>query len=75
MPGPGHNRGGQDIAKLEHAVRTEDFDALGITVKRIRKQLFSPKISGVPEDLAMYRVRTRRGSPGADAEDVDDPGT
>jgi adenylate cyclase len=58
---------------LDH-IATEDFDALGVTVKRIRKQLFSPKISGVPDDLAMYRVRTRRGLPGADPEDVDDPG-
>jgi adenylate cyclase len=58
---------------LDH-IAADDFDALGVTVKRIRKQLFSPKISGVPEDLAMYRVRTRRELPGADPEDVDDTG-
>ena len=44
-------------------IAADDFDALNVSVKRIRKQLFSPKISGVPEDLAMYRVRTRRELP------------
>jgi class 3 adenylate cyclase len=52
----------------------DDFEALGVTVKRIRKQLFSPKISGVPEDLAMYRVKIRRELPGGDPEDQDDAG-
>jgi len=56
---------------LEH-IAAEDFEALGVTVKRIRKQLFSPKISGVPEDLAMYRVKTRRELPGGDPEDHQD---
>jgi hypothetical protein len=41
----------------------EEFDALGVTVKRIRKQLFAPKIAGVPEDLAMYHMRIRRDLP------------
>jgi len=52
----------------------DDFEALGVTVKRIRKQLFSPKIAGVPEDLAMYRVKIRRELPGGDPEDQDDAG-
>jgi class 3 adenylate cyclase len=52
----------------------DDFEALGVTVKRIRKQLFSPKIAGVPEDLAMYWVKIRRELPGGDLEDQDDAG-
>ena len=31
-----------------------DFEALGVTTKRVRKQLFSAKIAGVPDDFAMY---------------------
>jgi class 3 adenylate cyclase len=52
----------------------DDFEALGVTVKRIRKQLFSPKIAGVPEDLAMYWVKIRRELPGGDLEAQDDAG-
>jgi class 3 adenylate cyclase len=52
----------------------DDFEALGVTVKRVRKQLFSPKIAGVPEDLAMYWVKIRRELPGGDPEDQDDAG-
>jgi class 3 adenylate cyclase len=52
----------------------DDFEALGVTAKRIRKQLFSPKIAGVPEDLAMYWVKIRRELPGGDPEDQDDAG-
>lgn len=52
----------------------DDFEALGVTVKRIRKQLFSPKIAGVPDDLAMYWVKIRRELPGGDPEDQDDAG-
>lgn len=51
----------------------EDFDALGVTTKRVRKQLFSPKIAGVPDDLAMYFVKIRRDLPGAAPEDGDEP--
>jgi class 3 adenylate cyclase len=51
-----------------------ELEALGVTVKRIRKQLFSPKIAGVPEDLAMYRLRIRRDLPAEDDEEADPPG-
>lgn len=55
-------------------ISVEDFDALNVSVKRIRKQLFAPRISGVPEDLAMYHVRARRQQPpAADVEAVDVP--
>jgi class 3 adenylate cyclase len=52
-------------------ISDEDFEALGVTAKRVRKQLFSAKIAGVPDDLAMYRLRTRRDLPGLDADDGD----
>lgn len=47
----------------------EELDALGVTVKRVRKQLFAAKPSGVPEDMLMYRVWARRERPGADSAD------
>jgi hypothetical protein len=55
-------------------ISEEDFDSLGITVKRVRKQLFSAKVPGVPDDLTMYWVKTRRDLPGADAVDEEAPG-
>jgi adenylate cyclase len=48
-----------------------EFEALGLTAKRIRKQVFSPKQDGVPTDLAVYRVKTRRELPGGDEENGD----
>jgi class 3 adenylate cyclase len=52
----------------------EEFDALGVTVKRIRKQLFAPKIAGVPEDLTMYHMRIRRDLPAEGNGDGDSAG-
>jgi class 3 adenylate cyclase len=68
-------RGGLVVsqATLER-IPDDEFEALGVTAKRIRKQLFSPKIAGVPEDLAMYRLRIRRDLPGTDDEDADPSG-
>lgn len=54
-------------------IAPEDFEALGVTTKRVRKQLFSPKIAGVPDDLAMYFVKIRRDLPGGAPEDGDEP--
>lgn len=48
-----------------------ELEAVGLSAKRIRKQVFSPKQDGVPTDLAMYRVKTRRELPGADEENGD----
>jgi class 3 adenylate cyclase len=47
----------------------EDFDALGVTAKRLRRQVFTNKPNGVPADLAMYRLKTRRQLPAEDDED------
>ena len=55
-------------AALER-ISDEDFDALGVTAKRIRKQVFTNKQDGVPADFTMYRLKTRRQLPGEDDED------
>lgn len=47
--------------------------ALEVTAKRIRRQVFSPRQTGVPADLSMYRLKTRRELPGDDEPDEDFP--
>ena len=54
-------------------ISEHDFDALGVEAKRLRKQVFTAKQDGVPADLIMYRLKTRRQLPGADDEDGDGP--
>lgn len=41
-----------------------DLAALGVVAKRVRRQLFAPKPSGVPDDLVMYRLEDCREPPG-----------
>jgi class 3 adenylate cyclase len=68
-------RGGLVVSQATlDEISEDDLQALGLTVKRIRKQLFAPKISGVPEDLAMYWVKTRRDLPADDARERTPPG-
>lgn len=65
-------RGGLIVSQATmDRIPEEDFAALGLSAKRIRKQVFSPKQDGVPADLAMYRVKTRRELPGEGEETVD----
>lgn len=65
-------RGGLIVSQATmDRIPQEDFDAIGLSAKRIRKQLFSPKQDGVPSDLAMYRVKTRRELSGDDEENGD----
>ena len=45
------------------------LDELGVTVKRVRRQVFAPRQSGVPPDLVMYRVKRRKGDPVGNAVD------
>ena len=52
-------------------ISEEDFEALGMSAKRMRKLVFSAKQDGVPADLAMYRLKTRRESAAEDEEDGD----
>jgi class 3 adenylate cyclase len=35
-------------------------DALGVVAKRIRKPVFASRLTGIPPDLAIYRLKTRR---------------
>lgn len=53
-------------------IQQSDLAALGVVAKRVRRQLFAPKLNGVPENLAMYRLEDHRGLPGSDgAADAD----
>ncbi|SEH79920.1 Adenylate cyclase, class 3 [Mycolicibacterium rutilum] len=56
-------------ATLER-IPDEQFDALGVDAKRLRRQVFPIKQDGVPADFVMYRLKTRRHVPdgGDDAE-------
>lgn len=51
------------------AISGEEFERLGITAKRVRKQLFAAKPSGVPEDLQMYWVKSLPSIATADTVD------
>jgi class 3 adenylate cyclase len=57
-------------ATLER-IAPEDLDALGVTAKKLRKQVFAAKQEGVPADFTMYRLRTRRQLPGVEDDDED----
>lgn len=48
-------------------IESAELEALGVTPRRVRKQMFAAKPSGVPADLAMYQLRSKR-----DADDEDD---
>jgi class 3 adenylate cyclase len=51
----------------------DELDALGVTVKRVRRPLFSHRPSGVPADITMYRIETRRELPAAGTPNRDEP--
>ena len=60
-------RGGLIVSQTTlERISDEDFEALGVSAKRIRRQVFTSKADGVPPDLSMYRLRTRRQSAGED---------
>lgn len=44
-------------------IAPEDFDTLGVTAKKLRRQVFAPKQEGVPADFAMFRLRMVRQLP------------
>ncbi len=60
-------RGGLVVSQraLER-ISDDDFEALEVSAKRQRRPLFTGRSEGVPADLTMYRVRTRRDLPGDD---------
>ena len=55
-------------ATLER-ISDDDFEASGVSAKRVRRQVFTPRASGVPADLTMYRLKTRRELPGEESEE------
>lgn len=60
-------RGGLIISeKTLEEIPPDELEALGVSVKRVRRQVFAPRQSGVPADLVMYRIKTRRDAPGED---------
>ncbi len=55
-------------------ISDEEFASLGVTAKRLRRQVFTAKQDGVPADFTMYRLKTRRQLPGEDDEVGEAPG-
>jgi class 3 adenylate cyclase len=54
-------------------ISEDHLDALGVTVKRVRRPVFSHRPSGVPTDISMYRLETRRQLPAAPWPNGDPP--
>ncbi len=51
-------------------ISTEEFEALGVTAKRLRRHVLTAKTSGLPVDLAMYRLRLPKEPPVEETEEV-----
>ena len=51
---------GQTLEKIS----VEDLESLEANTKRVRRQVFGPRQSGVPTDLVMYRVTANRDASG-----------
>jgi class 3 adenylate cyclase len=49
-------------------ISAEDLESLGVSITRVRRQVFAPRQQGVPADLVMYRVKAQR-----DASSEDEP--
>lgn len=63
-------RGGLIVSeKTLELIEPDELESLGVTVKRIRRQVFAPRATGVPTDLVMYRLKTRRDLPVEDDGD------
>ncbi len=64
-------RGGLIISQTTlDALSPGDLESLGVEVKRLRKPMFTQRQQGVPPDLAMYRVRSRRDAPDEDESET-----
>ena len=51
----------------------EQLDELGVQAKRVRRTLFAHRPTGVPADMTMYRLETRRQLPAVDTVSDDPP--
>jgi class 3 adenylate cyclase len=48
-----------------------ELDELGVTARRARKPMFSSKLTGIPPDLAIYRLKSgRESSAGANTDET-----
>ncbi|WP_280831852.1 adenylate/guanylate cyclase domain-containing protein [Mycolicibacterium frederiksbergense] len=57
-------RGGLMVSHTTlEGIAEDELAGLGVSVKRQRRQVFSNKPGGVPDDLVMYRVKTPRQLP------------
>ncbi|UXA10713.1 adenylate/guanylate cyclase domain-containing protein [Mycobacterium sp. SMC-8] len=52
-------------ATLER-IPDEEFQTLGVSARKLRRQVFAARQDGVPADFAMYRLRTLRQAPGGE---------
>lgn len=50
-------------------ISADDLESFGVTVKRVKRQVFGPRVAGVPADLVMYRLRTHKDSDGSGDQD------
>jgi class 3 adenylate cyclase len=50
-------------------ISADDLESLGVSVKRVRRQVFAPRQSGVPADLVMYRVTANHDATSEDESD------
>jgi hypothetical protein len=51
----------------------EQLDELGVLAKRLRRPVFAQRLSGVPSDITMYRLETRRELSGTDTTNGNSP--
>jgi class 3 adenylate cyclase len=52
---------------------SEQLGELGVHAKRLRRPVFAQRLSGVPSDVTMYRLETRRELPVADSTNDSSP--
>jgi class 3 adenylate cyclase len=50
-------------------ISQSDLDELGVTAKRARRPMFSSKLTGIPPDLTIYRLKTGRELSASDNTD------
>jgi class 3 adenylate cyclase len=69
-------RGGLIVSETTLAKISEaDLKSLGVSVTRVRRQMFAPRQHGVPADLVMYRFKARPATPAEDSADATDTDT
>jgi class 3 adenylate cyclase len=63
-------KGGVMVSSLTlDLIPQKDLDALGVVAKRARRPVFASKLTGIPPDLAIYRLRTLKELTGSDDSD------